>query len=56
MNNQRFLFFTLLIAYMFAPTLYGWIALPEGTWLKPFLIWALIVVGAFLYQLNKKAE
>jgi len=56
MNNQRFLFFAILIGYIFAPTIYGWIALPGGTWLKPFFIWSLIIIGAFMYQMYKKVE
>ncbi|MEO0442169.1 MAG: hypothetical protein AAFZ92_00295 [Pseudomonadota bacterium] len=54
MNKQRFLFFTLLIAYVFMPTLFNWVVSPEGTWYKPFIVWALIVIGAYLLQKYNK--
>ena len=56
MNNRRFLFFALLIAYILAPALYSWIAQSEGTWLKPFFVWGLIVLGAFVFQTYRKTS
>ncbi|MBX2807320.1 MAG: hypothetical protein KTR20_01705 [Cellvibrionaceae bacterium] len=50
MSNQRFLFLTLFIAYTFAPTLFSWVASPEGSWLKPFMVWTLVIIGAYLLQ------
>ena len=54
MSNQRFLLFTLLIAYIFMPTLFNWVIAPEGTWYKPFIVWVLIIIGAYLLQKHKK--
>jgi hypothetical protein len=54
MNNQRFLFFILLIAYIFAPTLFNWVISPTGTWYKPFIVWMMIIVGAYLLQKYNK--
>jgi len=54
MNNQKFLFFILLIGYIFAPTLFNWIISPTGSWYKPFIVWIAIVVGAYLLQKYNK--
>lgn len=54
MNNQRFGILLLLIAYIFSPTLFTWVINPEGAWYRPYIIWALIIVIAFVMQLRKK--
>lgn len=54
MSNQRFLFFTVLIAYIFTPTLFNWVVSPTGAWYKPFIVWILIVIGAYLLQKYNK--
>ena len=54
MSNQRFLLFTLLIAYIFTPTLFNWVVSPEGTWYKPFIVWFMIIAGAYLLQKYNK--
>lgn len=54
MSNQRFLLFTLLIAYIFTPTFFNWVVSPEGTWYKPFIVWFLIIAGAYLLQKYNK--
>jgi uncharacterized membrane protein len=50
MNNQRFLAFILLLAYIFTPTLFNWVASPTGNWYKPFIVWVIIIIGAYLLQ------
>lgn len=56
MSNQRLLLCTLLVAYIFTPTLFSWIISPEGSWYKPFIIWILIILGAYLLQKYNKAS
>ncbi len=50
MHNHRFLFFMLLAGYIFTPTLLNWIMTPSGLWYKPYIIWFLIIVGAYALQ------
>lgn len=54
MTNQRLVILLLLIAYIFSPTLFTWIINPEGAWYRPYIIWALVIVIAFVIQMRKK--
>lgn len=50
MRNQRLLILLLLVTYVFSPTIYDWAINPEGAWYRPFIIWALLIVAAYLFQ------
>ncbi|MCV6626033.1 MAG: hypothetical protein OIF38_08045 [Cellvibrionaceae bacterium] len=51
MNNQQLLIAVLIIAYVFSPTLFNWMINPDGSWLRPFIIWLMLLLGAVLvYQ------
>lgn len=54
MNNQRLVILLLLIAYIFSPTLFTWVINPEGAWYRPYIIWALVIVIAFVMQMRRK--
>lgn len=54
MNKPSPLVYLALVAYICAPTLIGWVMDPHGEWYRPFGIWLLIVVVAFLVQRYKK--
>jgi hypothetical protein len=54
MNNQRLVILLLLIGYIFSPTLFTWIVNPEGAWYRPYVIWLLVIVIAFVIQLRRK--
>lgn len=50
MNNQRLVILLLLIAYIFSPSLFNWIVAPDGAWYRPYLVWVLVIVIAFIVQ------
>lgn len=50
MHRQRPLFLLLLVGYIFSPTLFSWIVNANAAWYRPFIIWALIIVIAYLMQ------
>ena len=50
MNNQRLIILLLLVAYVFSPTLLSWMINPEGAWYRPFIIWAIVIIIAYLTQ------
>lgn len=50
MTNQRLLIGLLLGAYVFSPSLLTWMIDPEGTWYRPYIIWAALIVAAYLFQ------
>ncbi|AFU98650.1 hypothetical protein [Simiduia agarivorans] len=54
MPNQRLIILLLLVAYIFSPTLFGWVINPEGSWYRPFIIWVLIIVIAYFIQSASK--
>ena len=53
MNKPSPLVYMALVAYIFAPTLIGWVMNPHGEWYRPFGLWLLVVVVAFCVQKYK---
>ncbi|GLS26882.1 hypothetical protein [Marinibactrum halimedae] len=49
-NTQRLLILLLLVAYVFSPTVFNWMVSPNGVWYRPFLVWLLVIVIAYLFQ------
>ncbi|GAA6154410.1 hypothetical protein [Pseudoteredinibacter isoporae] len=57
MNNQQLLIAVLIIAYVFSPTLLNWMINPEGSWLRPYIIWFFMILAAvFVYQPWRKDD
>ncbi len=56
MSNQRLLVLFLLIAYIFSPTLFTWMINPEGSWYRPYIIWAMLIVVAFVLYLRQNSR
>jgi energy-coupling factor transporter transmembrane protein EcfT len=54
MNSQRLVILLLVIAYIFSPTLFDWIINPEGAWYRPFIIWVVVIIIAFVMQIRRK--
>ncbi|MFT7388209.1 MAG: putative membrane protein [Candidatus Endobugula sp.] len=50
MSNHRLLLLALLVAYIFTPTLFNWMISSGGSWYRPFIIWLIIIVIAFVMQ------
>jgi len=50
MKRHRPLLLFLLLVYIFAPTLLSWVTHPEGDWYRPYFLWLLVVVIAYLLQ------
>jgi hypothetical protein len=53
MNKPSPLVYLALVGYICAPSLTGWVMNPNGQWYRPFGIWLLVVVVAFLVQRYK---
>lgn len=56
MNKQRPLLLLVLVAYIFSPTLYAWVINPAGAWYKPYIIWAVVIVIAYIMQNRSKSH
>ena len=56
MTHQKPLLLLALVMYIFSPTLYSWISNPQGVWYKPFIIWVIVIVVAFVWQKSKHRE
>jgi hypothetical protein len=54
MNNQRLVILLLLVAYIFSPSLFNWIINPEGAWYRPYVVWVIVIVVAFVMQIRRK--
>lgn len=55
MNHQRPLILIFLIAYIFLPATFDWITSFDRAWYRPFAIWLIVVIIAFLVQ-NRRAD
>jgi hypothetical protein len=54
MNKQRPLLLLALVVYIFSPALYGWVTDPTTVWYKPYIIWAMVIVAAYIMQARSK--
>jgi hypothetical protein len=54
MNNQRLVILLLLVAYIFSPSLFNWIINPAGSWYRPYIVWVVVIVIAFIMQIRRK--
>lgn len=50
MSNQRLVILLLLLAYIFSPTVFSWILAPNGAWYRPYIVWVVVIVIAFVMQ------
>lgn len=48
--NTRPLILLLLVFYVFSPTLFNWMINPSGSWYRPYIIWAVVIVLAYFVQ------
>lgn len=56
MKNQRLLILSMLILYIFSPTIFAWVINPEGAWYRPFIIWGLLIAAAFAVQMKRQQK
>lgn len=54
MNNQRLVILLLLVAYIFSPSLFNWIINPAGAWYRPYIVWVIVILIAFVMQIRRK--
>ena len=50
MSHQRPLLLLMLIIYIFSPTLFSWVIAPNGVWYRPYLLWILVIIVAYIVQ------
>lgn len=48
--RTRPLVLLLLVLYILSPSLFSWMVSPQAAWYRPYIIWVLIIVIAFLLQ------
>ena len=57
MLNYRFVALLILLACVVSPLSFQWLIEPGGNWLRPYLVWlVLIVSAAFLQRGNNGSE
>lgn len=54
MNNQRLVILLLVVAYIFSPSLFDWIINTDGAWYRPYIVWVIVIVIAFIIQTRRK--
>lgn len=50
MQNNRSIVLVVLIAYIFSPTILSWIINTDGAWYRPYIVWLVMIVVAYIYQ------
>lgn len=45
-----------LLAYIFSPSLIAWVTDPVSGWYKPFIVWIIVVIIAYLIQKHAKSQ
>lgn len=48
--RARPLILLLLVLYILSPSLFSWMISPQGAWYRPYIIWVLVIVIAFVAQ------
>lgn len=48
--KTRPLILLLLVLYIFSPTLFNWVINPNGAWYRPYIIWVIVIVIAYILQ------
>lgn len=56
MNKQRPLVLLILVVYIFSPTIFSWVINPDGAWYRPYIIWLLVIIIAYILQGRKKTN
>lgn len=56
MYIPRSILLLVLAAYIFSPTVFGWMLTPGGSWYRPYLIWAAVVIATFVLQWQNKGK
>jgi len=56
MYIPRSILLLILAAYIFSPTVFGWMLTPGGSWYRPYLIWTAVVVATFVLQWQRKEK
>lgn len=56
MSRQKPLLILALLFYIIAPSLFEWMSAIEGHWYRPFIIWLVIIVIAYLVQMRDKSD
>lgn len=44
----------ILAAYIFSPTVFSWMLTPNGSWFRPYLIWAAVVLATLVLQWGRR--
>lgn len=56
MQNQRLPLLLLLSIYIFSPTIFFWVSNPDGAWYRPYIIWVIFILAAYLYQRQNRHD
>ena len=56
MSRQKPLLILALLFYIIAPSLFEWMSSTDGAWYRPFIIWLVIIIIAYLVQLRDKTH
>lgn len=56
MYISRAVLLLILCSYLFAPSVFGWMIDPRGSWYRPYLFWAVGVALLFLTQFRSRED
>jgi len=50
MLNYRLVAVLILIACVVSPFAISWVNQPDGSWLRPYVVWLLAILACFIWQ------
>ncbi|WP_028876236.1 hypothetical protein [Teredinibacter turnerae] len=56
MKKQGPLLLLVLVIYIFSPTLLDWVIHPGLAWYRPYIVWLLVVIVAFILQFRGTSD
>jgi uncharacterized membrane protein YfcA len=56
MFNYRLVAVLIFLSSVVVPLASRWAVEPEGSWFRPFVVWALIVFAAYILQRHRKSD
>lgn len=56
MYISRAVLLLVICSYLFAPSIFGWMIDPRGSWYRPYLLWAVAIALLMLTQIRQRED
>lgn len=56
MLNHRLAAFLVLLACVVSPMMLHWLSAPGINWIRPYILWLLVIIATWLWQRRRRIE